>query len=142
MSKMQPIKFDSMDELWEFLPEDQLKVVNALRELIFDCIPEVTERLSYNVPFYKVHKGICFIWPGAVAWGKQIKQGVDFGFNYGYLLTDEYGYMEMGKRKQVTMRNFKSVRDIDFDMLRSLIYEAVIVDQESTEKKKKKTINY
>lgn len=134
---MQPIKFESLDELWEYLPKDQLKIVNALRELIFDCIPEVTERLSYNVPFYKVHKGICFIWPGAVAWGKTIKEGVDFGFNYGYLLTDT-DYLDKGNRKQVYMKNFKSVNDIDFDMLRSLIYEAVLIDKKTALKKKMK----
>lgn len=134
-ANMQPIKFNSLDELWEYLPEDQLKITMALRELVLDCIPNVTEKLSYCVPYYRVHKGICFIWPGAVAWGKTVKQGVDFGFNYGYLLTDT-GYLEKGNRKQVYMKNFKNINDIDFDMLRSLIYEALIVDKESAAKKK------
>lgn len=138
MSSLQPIKFKSLEELWEYLPEDQLNMVNALRELIFECVPEVTERLSYNVPFYKVHKGICFIWPGAVAWGKTVKEGVDFGFNYGYLLTDEHEYLEKGNRKQVYMKNFKSLNEIDFDKLRSLIFEAVIMDKESAKMKRKR----
>jgi len=70
MNKFQPIDFQDLDDLYAFLPEDQLKMVKALRALVYDCIPEIKEKLSYNVPFFRLKKTICYIWPGAVPWGK------------------------------------------------------------------------
>ncbi|MFY0591600.1 DUF1801 domain-containing protein [Roseivirga sp.] len=90
-------------------------------------MPEVKEKLSYNVPFFRVRKTICFIWPGAVPWGKTF-EGVQFGFIHGYLLSNEDGFLATGKRKYVRIRTFKSIKEIDFERLRALLYEAVLVD--------------
>ncbi|MEY3443886.1 MAG: hypothetical protein RLZZ519_2167 [Bacteroidota bacterium] len=67
---MQNVKFDSVDELLEFLPEDQLKLTEFLLKLISECVPDIEEKLSFKFPFYRRNKGIFFIWPGAVSWGK------------------------------------------------------------------------
>lgn len=135
--KMQNVSFSSIDEFLDFLPEDELKIVTLLRKLILHCIPECTEKLSYNVPFYKKYSNICFIWPSSVAWGDNMKQrGVRFGFSKGYLLTDEIGYLDKGSRKQVYWRDFYSIKDIDVDLLKAYIFEAVMIDEERRKKKK------
>ncbi len=126
---MQQVKFRSIEECLEFLPEDELAITEVLRELVFECIPGVTEKLSFNVPFYKRHKGICFIWPASILWGKKkTYEGVRFGFQYGHLLTDEEGYLEKGDRKQVYWKDFTKLRAEDIDMLKALLYEAVLLD--------------
>ncbi|MBI5915375.1 MAG: DUF1801 domain-containing protein [Bacteroidetes bacterium] len=127
--KMQNVSFRSVGELLRFLPENQLLVVEKLRELVFECIPEVEERLSFNVPFYRRFRAICFIWPGAVSWGSTIWEGVEFGFNYGNLLIDEAGFLEKGNRKQVYSRRYFSPEEINVDLLRAYIFEAVEVDE-------------
>lgn len=126
---MRNVRFESVDEFLEFLPEDELRVVNFLRKVVLDCIPEATEALSYNVPYYKLRRKICFIWPASVLWGKsKTYEGVRFGFTKGYLLRDETGYLDRGTRKQVYWKDFARVSDIDVLLLKSYLFEAVMID--------------
>ncbi len=128
-SKMQNVAFRNVGELLAFLPEDQLLVTGALRELVLGCIPKVQERLSFNVPFYRKHRAICYIWPGAVSWGSKTWQGVEFGFNYGNLLADEANYLERGSRKQVFNKRFFLPEEINVELLSAYLYEAAEIDE-------------
>lgn len=69
--KMQEVDFKSIDEFLAFLPEEELLIVERLRKLIFYCLPEVREKLSFNVPYYFHHRHLCFIWPASVTWAKR-----------------------------------------------------------------------
>jgi hypothetical protein len=136
--KMQDVSFRSVDEFLDYLPADELKITERLRKLIFDSVPGITEKLSYNVPFYKMNKGMFFIWPSAVLWGKtKSYKGVRFGFQQGFLLTDDADYLDKGDRKQVYYRDFLSLKDIDSDLLRTYIYEAAIIDAQFKKQKTK-----
>ncbi|MEI7802655.1 MAG: hypothetical protein WCI97_08430, partial [Bacteroidota bacterium] len=76
-AKMQNVSFNSVDEFLEFLPADELKIVEVLRKIIFNAVPDIKEKLSYNIPFYSRHKNIFFIWPASVLWGtKKSYEGV------------------------------------------------------------------
>ncbi len=130
MNKFQPIDFQDLDDLYDFLPPNELQVVKALRQLVYECIPEVKEKLSYNVPFFRKRRTICFIWPGSVPWGSTF-EGVQFGFVKGHLLLNEDGYLEAGKRKYVRTKTFKSIQEVDFEKLRLLLYEASLIDSET-----------
>jgi hypothetical protein len=137
--QMQNVQFRSLGELLDYLPENQLAIVERLRELVFECIPQVEEHLSFNVPFFRKNKLICFIWPGAVSWGNlKTWEGVEFGFNYGYLLADEAGYLDRGTRKQVFTKRFYSLKDLNEDILRDYLYEAAILDEEAGRKRRAK----
>lgn len=141
--KFQNVKFKTLDEFFDYLPEDELKVVKFLRSIVQDCLPEATEKLSYNVPYYSMHKMVCFIWPSAVKWGKDLSwKGVRFGFANGNLLMNENNYFDLAHRKQVSWREFQSIKEVNVDLLKSYIFEAAIIDQElqkrkTSEKKKK-----
>jgi hypothetical protein len=129
MSEFQNVHFKTVDEFLRFLPEEESKIVLALRSLVQDCIPDVKERLAYNVPYYYRYSRICFIWPASVPWGKrQEKSGVEFGFCSGHLLSDA-SYLDKGNRKEVYIKTFQSVREIDGEALRQLLYEAVSIDE-------------
>ncbi len=125
----QNVSFKSMGELLSFLPEDQLLVTEALRELIFSTVPGIKEKLSFNVPFYSLNKGVCYIWPGAVSWGSKTWEGVEFGFNYGNLLADEANYLVRGNRKQVYNKRFHSIEAINMDLLAEYLIEAAENDE-------------
>ncbi|NQV51648.1 MAG: DUF1801 domain-containing protein [Flavobacteriales bacterium] len=132
---MQPIKFQSVEEMLDFLPEDELLMTERLRSLIIECIPNVEERLSYNVPFYRLRRGICFIWPGAVAWGsKRSYEGVRLGFMQGNLLSDEHGILRRGERKFVCYVEVKDWKKAPIDAIRQCLFEAAIIDIESERK--------
>ena len=129
MNRFQPVDFQDLDDLYAYLPADELTMVKALRELVYQCIPEIKEKLSYNVPFFRVRKTICFIWPGSVPWGGTF-EGVQFGFAKGHLLADS-SYLEAGKRKYVRIKTFRSLNEIDFDKMRELLFEALLLDAET-----------
>lgn len=98
---MQHIDFKDMVDFFAFLPEEELKIVQLLRKLIFHCNHDVEEEITYNVSFYKRHSNICYIWPSSVQWGNVKNTGVQFGFNKSYLMDDKINYLEKGNRKQV-----------------------------------------
>ncbi|HNT19054.1 MAG TPA: DUF1801 domain-containing protein, partial [Saprospiraceae bacterium] len=62
-NKMQNVSFRSVGEFLEYLPAEERVIVDVLRKLILDTLPGIEERLSFNVPFYRMKKDICFIWP-------------------------------------------------------------------------------
>ncbi|MBI3260710.1 MAG: DUF1801 domain-containing protein [Ignavibacteriae bacterium] len=129
---MQNVSFRSMDEFFEFLPEDEYNIVQFLRCIVFECIPHAKEKLSFNVPYYTINRNICFIWPSSVFWGKKKSyEGVRFGFAKGYLLDDETSYLDKGSRKQIYWRDFKSIHEIDVELLKSYIFAAVLIDEQS-----------
>lgn len=135
--KMQNVDFKTIDELLDFLPDNERKTVELLRKIVSQCIPDIEEKISYNVPFYKRHSNICYIWPSSVQWGNVKNTGVQFGFNKGYLMPDEINYLEKGKRKQVFWKTFHSAKEIDIELLRSYIFEALLVDEETYRMRKK-----
>ena len=124
------ISFQDVTGFLHYLPEDELMIVELLRELIFESIPDVKEKLAYNVPFYYRYSRICFIWPGSVPWGNTKKQGVDFGFCKGHLLSDPL-YLEKGERKEVYIKTFYTPEEINRNVTRQLLYEAAIMDEET-----------
>jgi hypothetical protein len=129
MNQFQPFSFDSIDAFLEYLPPDERKLVECLREIIFQCIPDAKEKLAYNVPFYYRHSRICYLWPGAVPWGK-IKEGVVLGFCKGNLLGDT-SYLEKGQRKYIYTKTFYRLKDIDRDRVAQALFDAVVIDEEA-----------
>ena len=137
--KMQEVDFRSIDEFLAFLPEEELVIVEKLCKLVFYCLPDAREKLSFNVPYYYHHRNFCFIWPASVTWGKKkTYEGVRFGFAYGNQIADETGYLEKGGRKQIYWKDFSSIKEIDIELLQAYIYEAIIIDEAHFRKKKKR----
>ncbi len=126
---MQNLKLRSIDDFLEFLPEDQRLIVDRLREIVLECLPFCTEKLSYNVPYYYGQSRICFIWPSAVPWGKVKKDGVLIGFCKGHLLEDEIDFLEKGERKQVYTKTYTDMEEIDEDLLKAYIFAAAELDE-------------
>ena len=124
---MQPIKFRSTNDLYEFLPKEELDIVLYLKEIILSCDDRIQEKLSYNVPFYKLKKNTCFIWPGSVPWGKTTFKGVKLGITYGTQFLPQDSFWEFSDRKYVADKIFSNT-DIDEDLLKSYLYEAIEFD--------------
>ena len=125
----------TIEDLITDLPQNEKEIVRLLRSIILSCSPSITEKLSYNVPFFYDHSRICFIWPGSVPWGKKTKEGVELGMCRGNLLSNEQGLLKLGERKEVSIVTFYSVKEIDADAIREIISEAVILDEMMAKKK-------
>lgn len=128
MSYFQPVDFHSVEDFLAYLPEEERRITHMLRQIAMEHIPEVREKLSYNVPFYYRKRRICYIWPSAIPWGNVPEGGVQFGFCYGSMLQDESGYLEKNGRKYVYGRTFFSTTEVDSDLLQAYLMEAVEID--------------
>lgn len=125
------LRFASVQECLDFLPKDERVLTERLREFIISEAPELRERLSFNVPFYKLNRDVCFVWPASVLWGKhKTYTGVRFGFSYGVLLADPSGYLQRGARKQVLWRELQEFTRTDERLFRELLAQAVRTDEE------------
>ncbi|MDX5320280.1 MAG: DUF1801 domain-containing protein, partial [Bacteroidota bacterium] len=100
-------------------------------------VPDVKEKLSYQVPYFRRYKNFCFIWPGSILWGKnRLYEGVRFGFIHGNLLSDPEGKLNLGERKSVAYQDFTDIRQVDWQQMESWIYESVLLDEEKHRQKK------
>lgn len=132
----------SLNELILELPKEEQVIVKKLRSLVLECLPKATEKLSYGAPFYTRNRMICFIWPPSIYWspkqkpGKHHDKGVSFGFCYGNLMSNESGVLLSEGRKQVYCMYFKSLQEIDEVLIRSLLFEAEMLDESFARKKK------
>jgi len=130
------IKFQSFVEFWDFLPENECVIVDALRQIILENLPSTCkEKLAYNVPYYYGNKRICLIWPGSVPWGG-VRSGVLLGFCQGFKLTDPENYLIHGTNKQVYYKIYHSVDEIDELAISKLLKESVAIDTEFKPRRK------
>lgn len=119
------MKITSLIELYSILPEEEKLIVDVLRQIVKETLPDYCkEKISYNVPFFYGHKGICIIWPATVPRGG-IKSGVLFGLWYGNKLKDPDRFLTHGTNKQIFYKIYQSVDEIDERPLKKLLKEAV-----------------
>ena len=129
----------TLDDFLAELDESEVKIVQTLRDLVRNTAPDFEEKISYGVPYYFRHYRVCFIWPASVKPGP--KSGVVLGFCKGFLLSDEQKLLEKENRKEVYMITFHQPNEINPDVLKEIILEAILVDEEVyKERKKKKSI--
>ena len=134
----------TLEEVIAGLPKNERVIVQRLRVLILECLPKATEKITYGVPFYTHNRMICFIWPPSVYWEpekqrKDLKEkGVTLGFCQGNKMSNHDGVLLVEGRKQVYCMYFKSLEEIDDAQIRSLLFEAEIVDDGFKKKRKKK----
>jgi hypothetical protein len=122
------MKITNLVELYSVLPQNEKLIVDVLRQIIVETLPDYCkEKISYNVPFFYGHKGICIIWPSTVPRGG-IKQGVLLGFWYGHRLTDGDGYLSRGTNKQVFYKIYHTPEEIDENPIKELLKQAVKLD--------------
>jgi hypothetical protein len=126
LANPQKIKFRNVTDFLDSLPADELKIVEVLRELVFDCIPDCKEKLAYNVPFYYRHTRIVFIWAASVPWGA-IDKGVALGFCKGTQLFD----LNTTDKKAIGRKVFQSVNEIHPTEIKQLLNEAVLLDEKA-----------
>jgi hypothetical protein len=141
------VRYGNVDDMIAALPKDERVMVNRLRALITECIPTATEKAYYGlgVPFYSHNRLICFIWPPSVYWDPRGKKkeprnpkGVSLGFNQGKLMSNEDGVLLSEGRKQVYCMYFKTIDEIDENQVKALLFEAAMIDEQFSKRKKKK----
>lgn len=115
-------------QLYELLPEHERIIVDVLRQIVLATLPAYCkEKISFNVPYFYGHKGICIIWPATIPRGG-IKKGVLFGFWYGNRLKDTSRYLTHGTNKQIFYKIYNDADEIDTNAVIKLLKEAAKLD--------------
>lgn len=121
-------RIKSLVQLFERLPEEERILVDVLRQIVREHLPDYCkEKLAYNAPFFYGKRGICIIWPASAPRGG-IKEGVLLGFWQGYRLKDEDHYLTHGTNRKVFYKVYRTVEEIDEGAIVKLLKEAVRVD--------------
>jgi hypothetical protein len=126
--------YKTVEEFLLTLPKEEQVIVKRLRALVQECLPKATEKLNYGAPYYTNHRMICFIWPPSAYWGPKPthdrlkNKGVSLGFCYGNLMSNDQGVLLAEGRKQVYVLYIKSLKEIDEQLIKSLLFEASLLD--------------
>ncbi|MEO7308287.1 MAG: DUF1801 domain-containing protein [Ferruginibacter sp.] len=129
MATINSIKIRSVLQLYDAIPEHERIMVDVLRQIISNQLPPYCkEKISYNVPYFHGHKGICIIWPAAIPRGG-IKKGVLLGFWHGNKLIDTDNYLTHGTNKQIFYKIFNDVEEINVKAIIKLLKKAVELDR-------------
>jgi len=122
------IKINSLIELFEILPDEERVIVDVLRQIILENLPQnCKEKIAYNVPFFYGNRGICIIWPSTIPRGG-ISKGVLLGFWHGNKLNDADQYLTKGSNKQVFYKIYHTADEINEPAVVKLLQEAIRID--------------
>lgn len=141
MNFQKGLKFQSLVEFWDYLPENERIIADVLRQIIRENLPSnCQEKLAYNVPYYYGNRRICMIWPASIPMGG-IRSGVLLGFSQGNKLADSENYLTHGTNKQVYYKIYHSVDEIDEPAIVTLLKEATEIDRKLNPGKVNKTVH-
>ncbi|NQT74302.1 MAG: DUF1801 domain-containing protein [Chloroflexi bacterium] len=97
-----------VDEWIAKLKPDLQKIANALRDVVFEAEPAITESIKWSRPVYSKRGNICSIDPA--------KDHLNLGFFNGVNLQDTAGLLEgTGKKlRHIKVRKLEDVRKNEF----------------------------
>ncbi len=129
MRKSHNSKITSLIQLFDLLTENERIIVDVLRQIISENLPEYCkEKLAFNVPYFYGQRGICIIWPASIPRGG-FKEGVLIGFWQGNKLNDQDRYLTRGTNKKVFYKIYRAAEEIDEAAIVKLLKEAIRIDK-------------
>ena len=109
---------NAIDDFILKLPEEQRPMVDYLRTYIKSHDRGISERIAYGLPFFYYKKPLCYL--------NILKNGVDLGFMDGNKLKHRQEFIA-DKRKRVRSLFFKWEEDVDLELVREVLAEAMAV---------------
>lgn len=122
-------KFQSTEHFLEYHAEHSA-ILETLRRIVLSCSDHIREGIRYNTPFYD--------YKGMLLYISLNKKYVYIGFVHGISMSDEAGVFASNTLKQIRQIHYKSLRDIDEEVLRNYVFEAMLIQDEREKLKKKR----
>lgn len=114
---------DSAEAYFDALEGREAAVARALRALVREVGPSLTESLKWGQPVYAGARNVCYV----AAEGDHVK----LGFFRGAQLPDPTDLLE-GTGKEMRHVKVRSVEDAQGDALQALAREAVALDRDGS----------
>jgi hypothetical protein len=102
------------------VPPELQPIVAAVRGLMREFAPEVTEAIGYGMPVYKQKKIFAWLSPG--------KKEITFGFSHGAVMEDKYRLLR-GAAKRGRHVKMKNLGDVNKAALRYYVKQAMKIDR-------------
>jgi hypothetical protein len=120
----------SVDGYIAHLPDEERVIAEILREMIYQLLPEVTEKFSFKLPFYHFHGMFCYL--------NYLKKGggIELAFCRGKDLLLAFPELELKNRSMIAGVTFQSSKDINPQFVSSLLAEAAAWQRESWQLKR------
>jgi hypothetical protein len=112
-----------VDKLIEALPAEKRELAEMVRELIWENVPAVEEKISFKIPFYHYFGMFMYINPA--------KEGIEAGFRRGKDLATAFPQLQVGTRAMVAILPLRHKKDIHLLELRQLIINAAAWNKEA-----------
>jgi len=117
---------DTVEKYINRFPAELADLAVAIRRIILDAHPCMTERLSYGIPFFYCGTWVCYL-----NLTKDFR--LELGFCKGHLLHDPEGRLLAKGRKLVRSLQFQSLDDIDEQELNEFLGQAVKLNRSRLE---------
>ncbi|MFM2286760.1 MAG: hypothetical protein RLZZ543_2257 [Bacteroidota bacterium] len=114
------------------LTQEQRSLFHAIRELIIDAGPAVTEKIAYRIPFFYSFGPLCYLNP--------YNGGVDLGFHRGMELSDAQGILETRDRnvvRSIAILNWNEFLE-KRNTIREVVQEALLLNEMRKAEKKQR----
>jgi len=103
------------------LTSKQAAIVHCLHDLIMET-PAVEVKRRWNLPFYYRKSWVCYF--------NILKDGnVEWAFTRGNELSNQDNWLNAKGRKQIYSVSFESVLDIDMELAKTTLQEALLLDE-------------
>ncbi|MFL1896434.1 DUF1801 domain-containing protein [Aquimarina sp. 2-A2] len=124
--KLSTILVNNVDKYIEQQDLEISLIVSTIRDIILSCAIQIRGEIKHRIPFFSYHSNICYI--------NVRNRVVDLGFVNGYLLSNHQGVLDEKDRKSVRTITFKSIGDVNKGLIRELVFEAILIDEEKKKK--------
>ncbi len=124
-------KHKDFDSFLDALSSSEQAICLRIRDLILQNFPNLRETWAYGAPFYKGRSRVCFLYPASLPYSG-VKEGVNFGFNRGNLLSNEHGLLNLENRKEVAYIAVLTEKDVREELFLEILHEAIILDAVQT----------
>lgn len=115
-------KYLTVDDYILSKDEETKQLIFLLRDIILSTSTEITERLSFNCPFYHYNGMLCYI--------SIEKKVVYVGFCRGVLLKEKYPVLEIKNRKLIASISYKSMDEVDVDIIQNILIDSMQLNKD------------
>ena len=103
-------------------PERYRLIFHQLRDLIINSSPKITEKFSYQCPFYYYKRPLCYLYTS-----KMKPEKLLLGLCQGAQLSNVHEVFTATERKQIRLVEIDVNKNLELDTIREIVNEAIIL---------------
>lgn len=116
------MKYQTVEDYILSQDENTRQLIFLLRDIILSTSTEITERLSFNCPFYHYKGMLCYI--------SIEKKTVYIGFCRGVALQHKYPTLTIKNRKLIASISYKNMEAVDVEVIQDILRDSMKLNKD------------